>query len=403
MSNFNPISDRAANSNKLDEIFPLQKIIVFVFLLILSCVYLPCAVLSLGYQQTPVYFTLPAYLLVGASIAFLFLIIKKLLYSISCAIAIFFLYSYTLSPILPAAVAAIVLIFAIGGYLSSICAKKTYPLLILLPAVSYLGAYALTGRWEISLLAIAPLLASIIQGVLQRKNTQRKTIILASSITFLALLAAFAALLLYLNGKLSYTVIQTEIDVIRNGISEYMKNLSVELEGATVDLFENEYVDLFVTQVFNMLPSLVVVLTFATIYFSHSMQLAMYKSTDFDLMVTQKTTQISMSVYAASAFVLSYILSLSTDVSGSPDMLGVVAGNLCIILLPGLFIVGVDSFTIIIRKLKGFGFFAVLLLFVAFFMLSSYILYIVAAIGAFYIIVTSIDQWAKNHYSKKQL
>ncbi len=401
MSNSYSTSDRE-DQKRLDEIFPLQKIIVFVFLLVLSCVYLPCAAISLGYQQTPAYFIIPAFLIVSASIAFLFTVIKRLFYAIGCTIVIFFLYSYTFSPMLPAAVAAIVLIFTIGGYLSSICTKKLYPLLVLLPVVSYIGAYALTGSWEYSLLAIVPIPAAIAQGMLQRKNTERKTIILTSSLIFLTLLAGTLALFLYLNGKLSYTAIQTDIAAFRDGLSNYMKNLSVELEGATTDLFKSEEIDLILTQTFNMIPAFVTVTTFAIIYVSHSLQLAMYKSTDFDLMITQKTTRISMSIYAASAFVLSFILSLSTDVAGNPDMLGVVAGNLCIILLPGLFIVGVDSFPAILKKLRGFGFFALLLLLVAVFALSAYFLYIVAAIGAFYIIITAIDEWAKKHYSKKQ-
>ena len=405
MSNFNSPLGNASKQKRLDEIFPLQKIIIFVFLLAVCCVYLPCAALCIGYEQTPLHFSIPAYIIMITGIAFLFTTIKRLLYAISCAVIIASLYYLTFSPILPAAVAAIVLIFAIGAYLSSVCTKKLYPLLILLPVVSYIGAFGMTGDWAVSLLAIVPLSASIIQGILQRKNTERKNIILASSITFLALLAGVIALLLYLNGKLSYVAIQTDIDVIRDGLLNYLKNLSFEIEGEVFQLFDAEYaemIDAYIEHTFNMLPALITVTTFAVIYLSHTLQLLMYQSTDYDLLITPRTTKISMSIYAASAFVLSYILSLTTDVAGRPNMLGVVSGNLCIILMPGLFIVGVESFAIIVKKLRGFGFFAILLLLVAFFMLSSYALYIVAAIGAFYIIITSIDRWAKKHYSKNR-
>ncbi len=395
-----------SNQKRLDEIYPLQKIIIFVFLLAVCCVFLPCAALSIGHEQSPVYFTITAYLIIGGSIAFLFMIIKRLMYAISCTVVILSLYYLTLSPILPAAAAAIVLIFTIGAYLSSICSKKLYPFLVLLTVVSYIGALGMTGDCVVSLLAISPLPAAIIQGILQRKNTERKSIILASSLTFLALLAGVVALLLHLNGKLSYAAIQTDIGNIRSGLSSYLKNLSFEVEGEMFELVSSEeiadYIDLLITQTFNMLPALITVVTFAVIYLSHTLQLLIYQSTDYDLLITDKTTKISMSIYAASAFVLSYILSLTTDVAGRPSMLGVVSGNLCMILLPGLFIVGVKSFAMIVKKLRGFGFFAILLLLVAFFTLSSYALYIVAAIGAFYIIITSIDQWAKTHYSKNQ-
>lgn len=402
MSNFYSTSDRA-EQKRLDEIYPLQKIIIFAFLLVLSCVYLPCAVLSFGYQQTPVYFSILAFLLVGASIAFLFVVVRRLFLAIGCTIVIFFLYSYTFSPILPAVAAAIVLIFTLGGFLSSVCTRKLYPLLILLPVVSYIGAYAMTGRWEYSFLAIVPIPAAIAQGILQRKNAERKTIVLSSSLIFLGLLAGVVALLLYLNGRLSFSAIQADISTIRDGLAGYLKDMSVELEDAAMELFSDEEIDLLITQTFNMLPAIITVSTFAVVYLSHSLQLETYKSTDFDLLITQKNTKINMSIYAASAFVLSFILSLSTDVAGYPNMLGIVSGNLCIMLIPGLFIVGIESLPKIIKKLGVFGFFALLLLLVAFLALSTYIFYMVAAIGAFYIIITAIDEWAKKHYSRNQL
>lgn len=405
MSKLNSYSGNISTKKRLDEIFPLQKIIIFVFLLAVCCVYLPCAALCITCTQPPLHFSIIAYAIIIAAIAFLFTTVKKLLYSISCTVIIMTLYYLTLSPILPAAVAAIVLIFAIGAYLSSICTRKLYPWLALLPAVSYIGALGMTGDWAISLLAIVPLCAAIVQGILQRKNTDRKNIILVSSIIFLALLAGVIALLLYLNGKLSYATIQSDITITRERLLSYLKNLSFEFEGETLQIFDAEYaemIDVYIEHAFNMLPAIITVATFAVIYLSHTMQLLMYQSTDYDLLITGKTTKISMSIYAACAFVLSYILSLSTDVAGSPNMLGVVSGNLCMILLPGLFIVGVESFAIIVKKLRGFGFFAIILLLAAFFVFSSYALYIVAAIGAFYIIITSIDQWAKTHYSKNR-
>lgn len=402
MNNFDLYSDKASDREMLDEVFPLRKIIIFAFLLAVSCVYLPCAILSIGYQQTPVQFIIPAYIIIGGGIVLLFTVIKRLIYSISCAIILFFLYSYTASPILPAIAAAIVLIFTIGGFLSSICAKKLYPLLALFPIVSYIGAFGMTGDWLISLLAVIPLLAAITQGILQRKNAERKTIILISTVVFVSLLAGVAALFLHLTGRLSFAAIKSDISFFRDTLASQLKSMYVGLDGEAVELLDPDYIDALVLHTFNMLPALITVVTFAVIYFSHSLQLTMYQNTDYDLLITPKTTKINMSIYAASAFVLSYILSLTTDVAGRPSMLGVVSGNLCIILLPGLFLVGIDSFSLIVRKLRGLGFIIIILLLVAFIALSSYALYIVAAIGAFYIIITSIDKWAKKHYSGKQ-
>ncbi|MBQ7357768.1 MAG: DUF2232 domain-containing protein [Clostridia bacterium] len=384
-----------------DELFPVRKIIIFAFLTVLSGAYLPAGILALGLEKVPAYITLPAFLLLGAGIAFMFLIVKRFFMSVCSAILLFFMYSYTQSPIIPAIAVSAVIIFALGGFLSSMCNKKTYVLLALIPIFSYLGAYALTGNWLLSLIAIAPFPSIVAQGVLQKKNSERKTIILVSSALLIAMLSCIGVLALYLTGRLHISFITSSMANAQHALAEYMKGLSFEMKGEMIPAFEAEYVNAFVSQAFNLLPGFAVVTVFTLIYFSHSIQLETYKSADFDLMVTQKTSRISMSVYAAGLFILAFILSLSTDTAGNPDILSVVAGNLRLMLTPGLLIVGLGSLSAILRKLRGLGFFVLLFLFVAIFTLSDYIVLILAAIGAVYIIVTAIDEWAQKHYSKK--
>lgn len=386
-----------------DELFPVRKIIIFAFLTVLSGAYLPAGIFSLGLEKVPAYITLPAFLLLGAGIAFMFLVVKRFFVSILSAILLFFLYSYTQSPIIPAIAVSAVFMFTLGGFLSSLCNKKTYALLALIPIVSYLGAYALTGNWLLSLVAIAPFPSMLTQGVLQKKNSERKTIILVSSALLIAMLSGIGVLALYLTGHLHISFITSSISDAQHALAEYMKGLSFEMKGEMVPAFEVEYVNAFVSQAFNLLPGFAVVTVFTLVYFSHTVQLEVYKNADFDLMVTPKTSKISMSVYAAGLFILAFILSLSTDTAGNPDMLSVVAGNLRLMLTPGLLLVGLDSLSAILRKLRGLGFFMLLFLFVAIFTLSDYIVLILAAIGAVYIIVTAIDAWAQKHYSKKNL
>lgn len=386
-----------------DELFPVRKIIIFAFLTVLSGAYLPAGIFSLGLEKVPAYITLPAFLLLGAGIAFMFLVVKRFFVSILSAILLFFLYSYTQSPIIPAIAVSAVFMFTLGGFLSSLCNKKAYALLALIPIVSYLGAYALTGNWLLSLVAIAPFPSMLTQGVLQKKNSERKTIILVSSALLIAMLSGIGVLALYLTGHLHISFITSSISDAQHALAEYMKGLSFEMKGEMIPAFEVEYVNAFVSQAFNLLPGFAVVTVFTLVYFSHTVQLEVYKNADFDLMVTPKTSKISMSVYAAGLFILAFILSLSTDTAGNPDMLSVVAGNLRLMLTPGLLLVGLDSLSAILRKLRGLGFFMLLFLFVAIFTLSDYIVLILAAIGAVYIIVTAIDAWAQNHYSKKNL
>ncbi len=384
-----------------DDIFPLKKIILFVFFTVLALIFLPCALLSGNFEQTPVHFSVMAYvLLIGGGI-YLMYVTHKTFFTVCMTLALFFAFSVTSSPVIPAVVISSIIIFAFGGFVVSVCKKNLRWVLILIPCVAYIGAYSMTGDPIISLAAVIVTPSIFAFGMLQRKNYDRKSIILVSTVLLLALTLAFSVLLLWHNNCLDFSLISDMISEIRNETISYLKELTVEIGGKSATVFDSEYIESYVINAFNMLPSIITVAVFIITFISHTVLIAIYKNSDFELMATQKSTSISVSIYAAVLFVASYILSLTTDVAGDPTLLSAVCGNLRIILTPALFIVGLSAVGVIIRKLRGFGFFFMLLLILAVFMLSSYIILIISAVGAFYIIIKSIDAWASKHYSKK--
>lgn len=384
-----------------DDIFPIRKIIIFVFLTLLSCTYLPCAILSVSRTEVPTYFVILAYIVMIAGAVYIMYCMRKYVFAVLSSLLLIFIYSLTSSPLLPATIVAIIVPLAFGGFVCSVCPKKLRALLLLMPITAYLGAFALTGRWVLSLVSVIPTAAALSMGFLQRKNSERKTLIAVSSIILIALMTAVVALMLWERDMLSMQNISNMINTARDELIAYMKDLTVEVGGSTMEVFDAEYVDSYVTYMFNLLPSMLTVVCFAVIYIAHSIQLQMYKSCDLDLMVNTKTSKITVSVYCAAIFIVSYILSLSTDVAGNPDMLSAVCGNLRVILTPALLLVGFDAIGAMLRRMRGFGFFVILLLAVAVFTLSSYIILIISAIGAFYVIIKAIDTWAAKHYSKK--
>ncbi|MBE6547467.1 MAG: DUF2232 domain-containing protein [Ruminococcaceae bacterium] len=400
MNASNPSSNTALYDKPKNELFSANRTIIFTFLLIVSCSFIPCAVLSLSFPKPPIHFIVPAYVIIASGLAFLFGIIKQFKYTFSYVLIFFLLYSATSTPIIPAAFFAVMFIFTLGGYISSCCGKRSYALLILLPIVSYLGAYMLTGDWMFSLVSVIPYPAVIAQGVLHKKNSERTAIVATSTFLLLAFSVGFVALMLWRGGKLSYTEIKASVDGARVALSNHLQNLSVEVQGQAQPIFEAQYIDELITSTFNMLPGLIIMLSLVAVYLLHSLQIALYKRTELDIYVTAKNTKITMSIYAACIFILAYIFSLTTDTAGKPDLVSSVANNLYIIFVPGLFLVGLDGIGAMLKKLKGLGLFLILLLVIAIFMLSSFILLIVAAIGAFYIIIKSVDEWAKKHYSK---
>lgn len=383
-----------------DEIFPLRKIIVFTFFALLSCVLLPCAAECAASGTTPLYFLIPAYAVLIAGTVYLLYSVRKAVFTVLVTLVLFFLYSVSSSPMLPAAVAAVVISLTFGGFVISVCSKKYRALLLLLPLAAYLGSYALTGDWMISLISLVPLFTAAAVGFLQRKNAECKTIVVASSVILIVLMCAIASLVLWSHGMLDMQSISDLIDTCRRELISYMNGLTVDIAGSSTAVFDAEYVESYVTYMFNMLPSMLAVICFVTVYLSHAMQLQIYKSCDLDLMANTKTSKITVSVYCAALFIVSYILSLSTDVAGNQDMLSAVSGNLRVILTPALLLVGFDAIGAMLRKLRGFGFIIILLLAVAIFTLSAYIILIISAIGAFYVIIKAIDAWAARHYSQ---
>lgn len=388
--------------NVIGDMFPLNQIIIFMALTVLSCTFLPVGIMSLfSANATPVYILIPAYALLVSGAAFLFLIIKRSWYTPLLSLVVLFIYSLTKSPVICAIVTAVLLSFILCGYMCSILKGGANWFLLMLPVLSYIGAFALCGDPIFSLISIIPLSASALVGMLHRKRVERKAIIITSSAVLLSLIALFALLVLGINGKLSLSAINQGILNARETAISFMQNYTLTINGIAIAMFDPELVEIFIIGLFNILPAIIVCSAFIIIYISHSLQITLYERTDFDLMITEKTSKINMSIYAACIFPLSYILSLSTDVSGNATLLGVVTKNLFIILVPGLFISGLSSVGDMLKKKRGIGVLLVLVLALAAFMLRQYIIEIVAAFGAVYIIITNIDAWAQKHYANK--
>ena len=141
-------------------------------------------------------------------------------------------------------------------------------------------------------------------------------------------------------------------------------------------------------------------------YIAHSFQLNVFKSFGMDGYLTERATKLTVSTYAAVIFVVSHVLSYATDSFGNISLLAIVCGNLSIILLPSLLII---SFKTVKYLPQRFGFLGIIILIAVIFMIftmfshSTMFLQIptlLALVGAFSIIIQSIDVWAKEHYGK---
>lgn len=393
----------ASRVNIINGTYPLNQMILFTALAILSCTFLPVGILSLlSRASVPVYVLIPAYALLASGVVFLFTVIRRSLYTFILSLSVFFIYSITGSPILPAIITAVLLSSLFCGYMCSVLGGSANWFLLLLPTLSYIGAYALCGDPVFSLLSLIPLSSGAVVGLLHKKKVDRKTVTVVSSAVLLCLISLFSALILYRSGDLNVTSINGLILSARDTAIKFMQSYTLTLGGVPIAVFDPELIELFIINFFNIIPAMAVCTAFIIIYVSHSLQIILYERTDFDLMISEKTSKIDISIYAAGVFLISYILSLSTDVAGNATLLTVVTKNLFIILVPGLFLSGIYSVGDMLKKKSSGGIIAVLFLTLAAFVFRQYIIQIVAAFGAVYIIITNIDSWAQKHYAKKQ-
>lgn len=153
-------------------------------------------------------------------------------------------------------------------------------------------------------------------------------------------------------------------------------------------LMSDDTVTDMIAQLFNILPALVVMLCSVLAYEAHALLNSFYRSSGLQCVLTREACVLTISPTAAVIYAVTFILVL---VLPSSTVFSATVQNLCLILMPGLCLVGVRGLFTALSKARGgmrvFFIFALAFLFCCY---AGGVLYILAMWGAYYTITLFI-------------
>lgn len=299
---------------------------------------------------------------------------------------------------------AAILGFTVGsGILSTLFTVEAGARMIIpsaVPFISYPVALLLTGTPVIALLSLSPVIPSLAMGIATRRKKGSASSISAYAIFFaLQSLLALAAFLMIKHRAISFEIVAEEMSHVksvlvtlaesaieRSGKVELNASLSREIS-ALANIAINSAVGLFATAAL-----------FAG-FISHRIKYAALELYSFDELI-ECAGKIKASITASAIFAVSYVLTFTSGAAAGPSFVAVVAQNLCLIFFPVLFLSGADAVIGLPRRIGilAVGAWIGVILFSS--LSGSSIITVVALVGAIVTLISGIDRWAEQHYSK---
>lgn len=294
-------------------------------------------------------------------------------------------------------------VISVGAFSAIICsAKKNETLLaILLPFTSYAFSFALTADATISLLALVVYLPAVAIGLTARfKADMTTSTVSGAAVIFLIAAGGFAIILHSYYGEVSAAAINSLIGEFTQLTLAYTKE-SFELIG------EIEYTEaiekaliLAIDTYVNVAVGLIIALCTVLAYAAIKVKNALFFAYGVDEHLSPKSTTVTVSVAASAIFSLSFVLSFALDSSNRPSLFAVICTNLCIILAPGLAVMGVRAIKAAPKRFGARGALLSIALVIATVLLFAVEPLTLPLVGAVYVILGAIDLWAKDFYGK---
>lgn len=320
------------------------------------------------------------------------------------AFELFFI-SFMGSPIIPALMIGTVFAIGTGSALFSMEKRVGIIFAVMLPLASYGLSFLASGNAFISAASLPLYIPAIVMSIASRKKIGKAPCILAPSIAAILLIATGILASIYFTfGSISLTVIYKAMSNLNVNLAAIMLSIidhfgQTAITGATINsayaLIEN---------ILNLAPGLISTLCIVLTYISYSIRCLILNSTDPEKYSSDLSEKITASPASALIYVVCFLLSLTTSSSGGTSFVAVVAANLCYMLLPLLAFMGWEAIQKLVSKFFFFGLLISISLTIVLFWLSSTasmsVLLLLALLGAVYIILTCVEKWANENYSK---
>lgn len=326
---------------------------------------------------------------------------KKVSHSVIFIIAFVFSVMYFASPVIPAIVIGTVI--SIGAGSALLCSTKGADALCYIIAfpLAYGISFLATEDLILSSASFILLLPTLSMGLSAKLGGGRTlSLSLCALSEALLIFGGFTLWVFNMYGTVSLDAFDKASTEMVNGFVYYTELAFRTMSPDSVTNAMRSEIKEISAMTVNILPGAIGCACVIAAFLSHSVHMGLLSAYGIERYVTRKAITLTVSMEAALIFGLAYLLTFATDSSNKTSFAATVALNICLILAPCLIHVGIGILLSLPKKLGIFGLILWAVILVVLMNIQSSPLTIIALIGAVAVIITGIDKWAKDFYSK---
>ncbi len=294
-----------------------------------------------------------------------------------------------------------------GAYLFTVL-KRSY-VFALITVLAAAVVYAVTRDLRSAMLSLCFLPSAVLLAIATLLGKRRTTAIcFAVAGLLLSLVVGVGLAVRDAAGSLNADTVREYFNALRDQIIaslnatvapmlEQMEALAVDEQSQAVyEMFYSMYgpdgMTSFAKQLFNVLPALTVIVCMILGFEAQLLLNASYRTSGLSMVLTKDARVFTMSVTASLIYAVSFFLKLLIPVGES--LAGAVIQNICLILLPGLCIIGIQHLLFALVGMRGrSGFFFVFILAViACCLFSGNAIYVLGMWGAYGVITVALHR-----------
>lgn len=330
----------------------------------------------------------------------LYISAKKISHAVWLTVLWFFLSAFIGSPVIPSFFFGTVIATASASVLLCSADSKGVIFLAAASTISYVLSAAVTGDYTVSLFSLSFIIPALILALATKKKTGMTS---AIALCGLGLALSAIAVLIYrmqlLYGDIGSAGLGLAADSFVDAFVYYTEYALKELNGTLITPAIHQEVLSIAESYVNLAPSILAAICLVLVYLAHSVQRNLFYAYGIDEFLVPQMTALTVSVPAAVVFLISYLLSFATSSSGTVSIIAAIGNNLCLMLTPCLILKGFAALKALPMKL---GFWGILIAggLIFFILMSPSFLSLLALVGAFFVLIVSIDRWAKDFYGK---
>lgn len=330
----------------------------------------------------------------------LYISAKKTSHAVWLTILWFFLSAFVGSPVLPAIIFGTIISISAASSLISASGNKGPVFLAVATLLSFALTAVVTRDYLISLFSIAILIPAIILAFATKRKAWMTTAIAFSGFGLVVALIAVIIYRMYvLYGNIGLEGLLLAADSFVDAFAYYTEYALTEVQGIVITPAMSQEILSMAESYVNLAPGIIVAVCLVFAYFAHKAQKNLFFAYSIDEYIIPEMTLLTVSVPAAVIFTISYLLSFATSANGNVSIIAAIGNNICLMLMPCLILKGFAALKALPLKL---GFWGILISggLIVFFILSPSFPSLLALLGAFFVLIVSIDRWAKDHYGK---